>query len=67
MFEMNPSEQKLAAVMIVELTESGHSIQQTSDIVEEVILHYRSLRSKPPGLLLRVRRLVLWIMFPFSR
>lgn len=64
---MNSSEQKLAAVMIVELTESGHSIQQTGDVVEEVILHYRSLRDKPPGLVLRVRRLATRLLLPFGR
>lgn len=66
MFEMTASEQKLAAVMTVELIDSGHSIQEVSDIVEEVVLKYRALRAKPPGLLMRIRRLALWVMFPFG-
>ena len=67
MFELSASEQKLAAVMTVELLDSGHTIQEVSDIVEEVVLTYRRLRTKPPSLLLRIRRLALWVMFPFGK
>lgn len=67
MFEMSANEQKLAAVMTVQLIDAGHTIQEISDIVEEVILTYRRLRVAPPGLRLRIQRLFLWVIFPFGK
>lgn len=67
MRDLSASEQKLAAVMIVELTGAGHTPRQTGYIVEDVILHYRSLRDNRPSLMLRIGRLAKRVLFPIRR